>query len=144
MPDLGHDKENALARGQGLHPEGRTVPAASDDSAAVAAGVGLTSVTAWSSSGSQADAGEQAARRCRWASPAATTVEFRGRVAPVRSTGELHQLRLPHPGEPRGSEHLFSGTALSETTALLTAYATGDLRARTTDEWCMPSTSWAR
>ena len=61
-----------------------------------------------------------------------TTVEFRGRVTQSGQsfTSYGYLIRASHADQ----SDLFSGTALSEKTALLTAYATGDLRARTTDD----------
>ena len=98
---------------------------------AVAAGAGLTSVSACSSSGSQADAGTDAQTVALGAS-GTTTVEFRGRVTQAGQsfTSYGYLIRASHADQ----SGLFSGTALSEKTALLTAYATGDLRARTTDD----------
>jgi hypothetical protein len=97
---------------------------------AVAAGAGLTSVSACSSSGSQADAGTDGQVVSLGAS-GATTVEFRGRVTQSGTsfTSYGYLIRASHADQ----SDLFSGTALSEKTAMLTAYATGDLRARTTD-----------
>jgi hypothetical protein len=64
-----------------------------------------------------------------------TTVEFRGRVTQSGTTGQSfisygYLTRASNADE----NELFSGTPLSEKTALLTAYATGDLQARTTDD----------
>jgi hypothetical protein len=61
-----------------------------------------------------------------------TTVEFRGRVTQSGQsfTSYGYLIRASHADQ----SDLFSGAALSEKTALLTAYATGDLRARTTDD----------
>ena len=64
-----------------------------------------------------------------------TTVEFRGRVTQSGSTGQSftsygYLIRASNADQ----SDLFAGTTLSETTALLTAYATGDLQARTTDD----------
>ncbi len=97
---------------------------------AVAAGAGLTSVSACSSSGSQADAGTDGQVVSLGAS-GTTTVEFRGRVTQSGTsfTSYGYLIRASHADQ----SDLFSGTALSEKTAMLTAYATGDLRARTTD-----------
>src|SRR5215467_13839212 len=60
-----------------------------------------------------------------------TTVEFRGRVTQSAQnfTSYGYLTRASHADESA----LFSGSPLSEKTALLTAYATGGLRARTTD-----------
>jgi hypothetical protein len=64
-----------------------------------------------------------------------TTVEFRGRVTQSGTTGQSftsygYLTRASNADE----SGLFGGTPLSEKTALLTAYATGDLQARTTDD----------
>ena len=96
---------------------------------AVAAGAGLTSVSACSSSGSAAAAaGGQAVSL---GDSGTTTVEFRGRVTQSGTsfTSYGYLIRASHADQ----RDLFSSTDLSETTALLTAYATGDLQARTTD-----------
>jgi hypothetical protein len=94
---------------------------------AVVAGVGLASVPARA----EADTGGQAVSL---GEPGTTTVEFRGRVIQSGSSGQSftsfgYLIRASH-ADDRG---LFDGTPLSEATALLTAYATGDLQARTVD-----------
>ena len=97
---------------------------------AVAAGAGLASASACSSSGSQdTGTGDQAVSL---GASGTTTVEFRGRVTQSGQsfTSYGYLIRASHADQG----DLFSGTALSEKTALLTAYATGDLRARTTDD----------
>lgn len=95
---------------------------------AVVAGVGLASAPA----AADASAGGQAVSL---GEPGTTTVEFRGRVTQSGATGQSftsygYLIRASHADE----SDLFSGTSLSEAAALLTAYATGDLQARTTDE----------
>ena len=66
--------------------------------------------------------------------PGTTTVEFRGRVT---QSGAGGQSFISYGYLTRASNadegDLFSGTPVSEKTALLTAYATGDLQARTVD-----------
>jgi hypothetical protein len=98
---------------------------------AIAAGAGLTSVSACSSTGSETDAagGGQAVSL---GDSGTTTVEFRGRVTQSGQsfTSYGYLIRASHADE----SNLFSGSPLSEKTALLTAYATGGLRARTTDD----------
>ena len=94
---------------------------------AVVAGVGLASVPARA----EASTGGQAVSL---GEPGATTVEFRGRVAQSGSTGQSftsfgYLIRASNADEG----DLFAGTPLSEATALLTAFATGDLQARTVD-----------
>ncbi len=129
MPDLGHEEEERAHTGP--IPEGRLSRRRVMTASAVAAGAGLTSVSACSSSGSQADAGTDGQAVSLGAS-GTTTVEFRGRVTQSGQsfTSYGYLIRASHADQ----SDLFSGTALSEKTALLTAYATGDLRARTTDD----------
>jgi hypothetical protein len=131
MPDLGHDKEERARRGSGSLPEGRLSRRRVMTASAVAAGAGLTSVSACSSSGSQADAGTDAQAVSLGAS-GTTTVEFRGRVTQSGQSFTSYGYLIR--ASDADQSDLFSGTALSEKTALLTAYATGDLRARTTDD----------
>ena len=131
MPDLGRDEEDHAHTGSESAPEGRLSRRRVMTVSAVAAGAGLASVSACSSSGSQADAGtgDQAVSL---GVSGTTTVEFRGRVTQSGQsfTSYGYLIRASHADQ----SDLFSGTALSEKTALLTAYATGDLRARTTDD----------
>ena len=94
---------------------------------AVAAGVGLASIPA------QADAaaGGQAVSL---GVSGTTTVEFRGRVTQSGDSGESftsygYLVRASNADD----SGLFASPSHSETTALLTAYATGDLQARVTD-----------
>ena len=94
---------------------------------AVAAGVGLASIPAQA----DATAGGQAVSL---GVSGTTTVEFRGRVTQSGDSGESftsygYLIRASHAEQ----SDLFSSTALSEATALLTAFATGDLQARTVD-----------
>jgi hypothetical protein len=131
MPDLGHDEEQRARTESGPVPESRLSRRQVFTASAIAAGAGLTSVTACSSSGSEADAagGGQAVSL---GESGTTTVEFRGRVTQSGQsfTSYGYLTRASHADE----NDLFSGSPLSEKTALLTAYATGDLRARTTDD----------
>jgi hypothetical protein len=63
-----------------------------------------------------------------------TTVEFRGRVIQSGSTGQsFTSFGYLTKVSNAGRSGLFHGTPSSEATALLTAYATGDLRTRTVD-----------
>jgi hypothetical protein len=98
---------------------------------AVAAGAGLASVSACSSSGPEADAAD-GGQAVSLGDSGTTTVEFRGRVTQSGTsfTSFGYLIRASHADQ----SGLFSSTPLSEKTALLTAYATGDLRARTTDD----------
>jgi hypothetical protein len=130
MPDLGHDEEERARTEPGPVPESRLSRRQVFTASAIAAGAGLTSVTACSSTGSEADAaGGQAVSL---GDSGTTTVEFRGRVTQSAQsfTSYGYLTRASHTNE----NDLFSGSPLSEKTALLTAYATGGLRARTTDD----------
>ena len=91
---------------------------------AVVAGVGLASAPA----AADASTGGQAVSL---GPSGTTTVEFRGRVTQSGTsfTSYGYLIRASHADQ----SELFSSTDLSEATALLTAYATGDLQARTTD-----------
>ena len=128
MPDLGHDKENEARAGSGSAPGSRLSRRRVMTASAVVAGVGLASAPA----AAEAGTGGQAVSL---GESGTTTVEFRGRVTQSGSTGQSftsygYLTRASHADE----SDLFSGTSLSEATALLTAYATGDLQARTTDD----------
>jgi hypothetical protein len=94
---------------------------------AALAGVGLAAVPAEA----EAAAGGQAVSL----GPTGTmTVEFRGRVSQSGPAGQSftsYGYLIRASNADQGG--LFAGTPLSESTALLTAYATGDLRARTVD-----------
>ena len=127
MPDLGHDKENQVSTESGAAPRSKVTRRQVMTASAVVAGVGLASVPARA----EADTGGQAVSL---GEPGMTTVEFRGRVIQSGSSGQSftsfgYLIRASHADD----SGLFDGTALSEATALLTAYATGDLRARTVD-----------
>ena len=127
MPDLGHDKENQADTGSAAAPQSRVSRRQVMTASAVVAGVGLASVPARA----EASTGGQAVSL---GEPGTTTVEFRGRVAQSGSTGQSftsfgYLIRASNAGEG----DLFAGTPLSEATALLTAFATGDLQARTVD-----------
>jgi len=127
MPDLGHAKKTKARGASESAPEkGLSRRRAMTVSAAVA-GVGVASVPA----AVEAATGGQAVSLGK---PGTTTVEFRGRVLQSGSTGQSftsfgYLIRASH------AKHngLFQGTPLSEATALLTAFATGVLQARTVD-----------
>jgi hypothetical protein len=127
MTDLGHDTEEHARTGSGPAPESklsrRRVMAAS----AVVAGAGLASAPAVAEAGT----GGQAVSL---GPSGTTTAEFRSRVT---QSGETGQSFISYGYLIRASNAddsgLFAGTPLSEATALLTAYATGDLQARTVD-----------
>ena len=127
MPDLGHDKENQAGTGSGAAPQSRISRRQVMTASAVVAGVGLASVPARAEAGT----GGQAVSL---GETGTTTVEFRGRVTQSGSSGQSftsfgYLIRASHADD----SGLFDGTPISEATALLTAYATGDLQARTVD-----------
>jgi hypothetical protein len=128
MPDLGRDKEERARTGPGTERAGRLSRRRVMTASAVMAGVGLGSVPV----AAEAGTGGQAVSL---GDTGTTTVEFRGRVSQSGPTGQSfisygYLIRASHADQ----SDLFSSTDLSEATALLTAYATGDLRARTTDD----------
>jgi hypothetical protein len=93
----------------------------------VVAGVGLASSPA------QADVGA-GGQAVSLGQPGTTTVEFRGRITQSGSSGQSftssgYLLRATNADD----SGLFGGTPPSEKTALLTAYATGELKARVLD-----------
>ena len=127
MTDHGHDEEGHASCGSGSAPKGGLSRRQVMTASAVAAGVGLASIPA------QADAaaGGQAVSL---GVSGTTTVEFRGRVTQSGDSGESftsygYLIRASNADD----SGLFASTPHSETTALLTAYATGDLQARVTD-----------
>jgi hypothetical protein len=128
MRGLGHDEEERAGRGSGTAPDGRLSRRRVMTASAVFAGAGLAvaPTAAEAATGGQAvSLGEQGT----------TTVEFRGRVTQSGATGQSftsygYLTRASNADE----SDLFSGTPLRDTTALLTAYATGELQARTTDD----------
>ena len=127
MPDLGRDKEDHARTGSGSAPDGRLSRRRVMTASAVAAGVGLAAAPAAAAAGT----GGQAVSL---GDPGTMTVEFRGRITQSGTTGQSftsygYLIRASHADE----NDLFSGRPLSDATALLTAYATGDLRARTVD-----------
>jgi len=124
MPDLGHGKEERARMGPGP-AESRLSRRRVMTASAVFAGAGLAVAPATAAA---AGTGGQAVSL---GDSGTTTVEFRGRVAQAGqnfiSYGYL--IRASHTDQ----SDLFSSTDLKESTALLTAYATGELRARTVD-----------
>jgi hypothetical protein len=126
MPDLGHGKEERARMGPGP-AESRLSRRRVMTASAVFAGAGLAVAPA----AAEASIGGQAVSL---GESGTTTVEFRGRVTQSGTTGQSftsygYLTRASHTHQ----SDLFSSADLSEATALLTAYATGDLRARTTD-----------
>jgi hypothetical protein len=127
MPDPGASKENQTRSEPGSARAGRLSRRQMMTASAALAGVGLASVPAEA----DAAAGGQAVSLGPTGS---TTVEFRGRVAQTGSSGQSftsYGYLIRASNADQGG--LFAGTSLSESTALLTAYATGDLQARTVD-----------
>jgi hypothetical protein len=127
MPELGHDNEERARTGSGPAPERRLSRRRVMAASAVVAGVGLGSAPA----AADAAAGGQAVSL---GPSGTTTVEFRGRAAQSGDSGQSftsygYLIRASNAGD----SGLFAGAPPSETTALLTAYATGDLQARTVD-----------
>jgi hypothetical protein len=129
MPDRGHDKEERARAGSGSAQESRLSRRRVMTASAVFAGAGLAVAPTMSAA---ADTGGQAVSL---GDSGTTTVEFRGRVTQSGTTGQSftsygYLIRASNTDQ----SDLFAGTTLSESTALLTAYATGDLQARTTDD----------
>jgi hypothetical protein len=127
MPDHGHGKENQARAGSGSAPEGRLSRRRVMTASAMVAGVGLASAPA------QADAGT-GGQAVSLGQPGTTTVEFRGRITQSGSSGQSftssgYLIRATNADD----SGLFDGTPPSEKTALLTAYATGELKARVLD-----------
>jgi hypothetical protein len=127
MADHGHDQESRTSTGSGSTSKGRLSRRQVMTASAVAAGVGLASIP----SRAGAAAGGQAVSL---GVSGTTTVEFRGRVTQSGSSGQSfisygYLIRASNADD----SGLFAGTPASDATALLTAYATGDLQARVTD-----------
>jgi hypothetical protein len=127
MTDHGHDEEGHARTGSESAPRGGLSRRQVMTASAVAAGVGLASIPAQAG----AAAGGQAVSL---GVSGTTTVEFRGRVTQSGDSGQSftsygYLIRASNADD----SGLFAGTPPSETTALLTAYATGDLQARVTD-----------
>jgi len=127
MSDREHDTEQHARGGSGPASESRLSRRRVMAVSAAVAGAGLASVPA----AAQAGTGGQAVSL---GPSGTTTVEFRGRVTQSGDTGQSfisygYLIRASN----AGNDGLFAGTPLSEATALLTAYATGDLQARTVD-----------
>ena len=128
MTDHGHDEESHARTRSGPASKGRLSRRQVMTASAVAAGVGLASIPAQA----DATAGGQAVSL---GVSGTTTVEFRGRVTQSGDTGQSftsygYLIRASNAAD----SGLFAGAPpTNETTALLTAYATGDLLARVTD-----------
>jgi len=128
MTDHGHDEESHARTGPGSASKGGLSRRQVMTASAVAAGVGLASIPAQA----DATAGGQAVSL---GVSGTTTVEFRGRVTQSGDTGQSftsygYLIRASNAADGG----LFAGPPpTNETTALLTAYATGVLQARVTD-----------
>jgi hypothetical protein len=97
--------------------------------------VGLAAVGAGLSPSAAAAATEQAAASVGVGASGTTTTEFRARFEQSGPTGE-HFIAYGYITSARGLSEadLFAGTPLSDTSALLTAYAEGELVRRTVDQ----------
>ena len=128
MTDHGHDEQSRASIGSEAASKGRLSRRQVMTASAVAAGVGLASIPARAG----AAAGGQAVSL---GVSGTTTVEFRGRVTQSGNTGESFTSYgyLIRASNADDSGLFADPTTPSETTALLTAYATGDLQARVTD-----------
>ena len=127
MTDQRQDAESHASTGSGSASKGGLSRRQVMTASAIAAGAGLASIPAQAS----AAAGGQAVSL---GVSGTTTVEFRGRVTQSGDTGQSftsygYLIRASNADD----SGLFAGSPQSETTALLTAYATGDLQARVTD-----------
>jgi hypothetical protein len=130
MADLDHGAESPARTGSasaGRLSRRAVITTSAVTTSAVAAGVALPSIAA------EADAAG-GGLAVSLGKPGAMTVEFRGRVVQSGPAGQSftsfgYLIRASHAKQ----DGLFHGTPLSEATALLTAYATGDLHARTVD-----------
>jgi hypothetical protein len=125
MTDHGHDEESRASTGSGSASKGGLSRRQVMTASAVAAGVGLASIPARAG----AAAGGQAVSL---GVSGTTTVEFRGRV--TQSGDSFISYGYLIRASNAGDDALFADlTTRSDTTALLTAYATGHLLARVTD-----------
>lgn len=127
MTDHGHDEEGHTSTGSGPASKGRLSRRQVMTASAVAAGAGLASIPAQAG----ATVGGQPVSL---GANGTTTVEFRGRVTQTGNTGESftsygYLIRASNAAD----SGLFAGAPANETTALLTAYATGVLQARVID-----------
>jgi hypothetical protein len=128
VSDLSHEKENKADAGSGAAPHTRLSRRRVMTVSAAVAGVGLAAAPA------EAEAAASGGSGVSLGKPGTTTVEFRGRVLQSGASGHSftsfgYLIRASH-AKRTG---LFHGTPLSESTALLTAFATGELRSRTVD-----------
>jgi hypothetical protein len=127
MGDPGHGNDHQASGSSKTAPGRRLSRRQVMTASAVAAGVGVGSVAA-------PVAAATGVREVSLGERGTTTVEFRGRITQSgpsgqRFTGYGYLIRASHAEESA----LFDGTPPSESTALLTLYATGDLKARVLD-----------
>ena len=127
MRDLGQDRDDNAPAKSAAAGNSRLSRRQVMTATAVAAGAGIVSVQATADAATGAPAvslGEQGA----------TTVEFRGRITQSGSSGQSFTGYgyLIRASQAKSSD-LFEGTPPSESTALLTMYATGDLKTRVLD-----------
>jgi len=128
MRDLGQDKDDHAPVRSGAARNGRlSRRQVMTATAAAAAGVGMAGVPATADAATGAPA-------VSLGEPGTTTVEFRGRITQSGSSGQSFTGYgyLIRATQAKNSD-LFDGTPPSELTALLTMYATGDLKARVLD-----------
>ena len=127
MRDLSQDKDDHPPAKSGAARNSRLSRRQMMTATAVAAGAGMVSVPAAADAATGAPA-------VSLGEPGTTTVEFRGRIAQSGSSGQQftgygYLIRASQ----AQSGALFDGTPPSESTALLTMYASGDLKARVLD-----------
>lgn len=127
MTDHRHDGEGHASTASGSASKAGLSRRQVMTASAVAAGVGLASIPAQANA---APGGQPVSLGLS----GTTTVEFRGRVTQSGDSGQSftsygYLIRASNAGD----DGLFASTSHNETTALLTAYATGDLLARVTD-----------
>ena len=129
MRDLGQDKDDHAPATSGAARNSRLSrrQVMTATAAAAAAGVGIASVPATADAATGAPAVSLGER-------GTTTVEFRGRITQSGSSGQRFTGYgyLIRASQAKNSD-LFDGTPPKESTALLTMYATGDLKARVLD-----------
>ena len=127
MRDSGQDRDDHAPAKSGAARDSRPSRRQVMTATAVAAGVGMVSVPTAADAATGAPA-------VSLGEPGTTTVEFRGRITQSGSSGQQftgYGYLIRATGAQAGA--LFDGTPPSESTALLTMYAAGDLRARVLD-----------
>lgn len=126
-PDHDHDDDHQASASPGAARDRRLSRRQVMTASAVAAGAGVGSVAAPAQAATSA-------RDVSLGERGTTTVEFRGRITQSGSSGQQftgygYLIRASHTNQG----DLFDGAPPSESTALLTLYATGDLKARVLD-----------